>query len=111
MITAIFFKNSHGIYRGFSISGHAGYADKGQDIVCAAVSALSVNTANSIEALTDDRFDAAVNEKTGQLSFHFADGEVSGESQLFIKSLILGLEGISSEYKDKQYIQIVFKEV
>ena len=35
-------------------NGHAGYAEEGQDIICAAVSALIVNTVNSVETLTED---------------------------------------------------------
>lgn len=37
-----------------TVSGHAGYAEKGHDIVCAAVSILIYNLQNSIERLTDD---------------------------------------------------------
>lgn len=36
------------------MSGHTGYAEKGHDIVCAAVSILIYNLQNSIERLTDD---------------------------------------------------------
>lgn len=45
MINAVFY-GSGGIIKGFQVSGHAGYADKGADVVCAAVSSavqLSVN--------------------------------------------------------------------
>ena len=38
------------------MQGHAGYAEPGQDIVCAAVSALVINTINAIEAFTEDDF-------------------------------------------------------
>ena len=37
-----------------TVSGHAGYAEKGHDIVCAAVSILIYNLQNSIERLTED---------------------------------------------------------
>lgn len=37
MIRAVFYKSKE-IYSGFEISGHAGYAEKGSDIVCASVS-------------------------------------------------------------------------
>lgn len=40
--------------RQITVSGHAGYAEKGHDIVCAAVSILIYNLQNSIERLTDD---------------------------------------------------------
>jgi uncharacterized protein YsxB (DUF464 family) len=38
MTTVTFYKQDE-LYRGFSASGHAGQADYGEDIVCAAVSA------------------------------------------------------------------------
>ncbi|MDE6424940.1 MAG: ribosomal-processing cysteine protease Prp [Ruminococcus sp.] len=37
MIRAEFY-HSDGLLRGFKISGHAGYAESGEDVVCAAVS-------------------------------------------------------------------------
>ncbi len=35
------------------VSGHAGYAPPGNDIICAAVSALTQSLASSLEALTE----------------------------------------------------------
>ena len=51
-------RKSNGEYVGFSSKGHAGYAEEGYDIICAAVSVLTVNTINSIEKFTDDAFKA-----------------------------------------------------
>lgn len=45
---------SDGEYISVESNGHADYAEKGQDIICAAVSALIVNTVNSVETLTED---------------------------------------------------------
>ena len=45
MITAKIFRNSRGAVSGFEISGHAGYAEHGGDIVCAAVSAIAYTAA------------------------------------------------------------------
>ena len=39
-------------YRGFLCEGHAGYAQEGYDIICSAVSVLTVNAVNSIEQFT-----------------------------------------------------------
>ena len=36
---------------GYDINGHAEYAEPGEDIICAAISVLAINTANSIEKL------------------------------------------------------------
>ena len=45
------------IYRGIVMEGHAGYAEEGEDIICAAVSALALNFFNSVEAFTEDEFE------------------------------------------------------
>lgn len=111
MITATFFKDVHGIWRGFSLIGHAGYAEYGSDIVCASVSALAINTVNSIEAFTNDKALTNVEEETGLLTFSFSDSNVSEKGQLFIESLILGLKGICEEYNNDDYLKILFKEV
>lgn len=110
MIKAVFFKDSAADYRGFSISGHAGYADFGSDIVCAAVSVLSINTVNSIEAFTKDKFEASIDEKTGSLTCRFPE-KISTESTLLIDSLLLGLRGIEEDYTDNTYIKISIEEV
>ena len=52
MINAILFRNENKNFYGFSLKGHAGYANAGKDIICAAVSVLGINTGNSIEKLT-----------------------------------------------------------
>ena len=86
----------------FSVTGHAEYADKGQDIVCSAVSALTINAVNSIERLTSDRISAA--EADGEL--HAEIQETAGpETQLLLKSMVLGLKSIAEQYP--QFVTIV----
>lgn len=47
---------------GLTVDGHAGYAKTGNDIICAAVSALAQGLIHSLIALTDDK-----------ISYHVAD--------------------------------------
>ena len=53
MIKAVFYTKNN-TYFGFKISGHADYGCCGKDVVCAGVSALVINTINSIEKFTND---------------------------------------------------------
>ncbi len=39
------------------IKGHAGFADKGNDIVCAGISSISIGLLNAIDELTDQSCD------------------------------------------------------
>ena len=49
MIHVTIFCNEDRECVGFQTEGHAEYADPGEDIICAAVSVLVINTINSIE--------------------------------------------------------------
>ena len=108
MTRALFFVDSDGRYKGFEIYGHTGYADEGEDIVCAAVSALSQNTVNSIEAFTEDKFSCDVDD--GRLRFCLTNDYISAESQLLLNALVLGLENIEKAYGN-EFINIRTEEV
>ena len=45
-----FFRRADGTLIGYRAQGHTGYAEAGQDIVCAAVSALTQSTLNGCAA-------------------------------------------------------------
>lgn len=100
MITVLVYENNNGIYNGFRVNGHAGYAKYGQDIICSAVSILVINTMNSIETFTNDDFTIESDEETGLIECHIT-GNVSKESQLLLHSLFLGLQGIKEAYGEK----------
>ena len=108
MIKVTIYQSSEGKISGFAVQGHAGYAESGSDIVCAAVSVLTQNTVNSIEQFTEDRFSVDVDEKEGGLYLKMKPG-YSGRSKLLLDSLILGLQGIEEEYMD--YLDVIFEEV
>ena len=109
MIQVEIIRDASKAYVGFSIKGHAGYAEPGQDIICAAVSVLAQNTVNSIEQFTDDTFSGEIDEKTGSLAVSFPHG-VGKDSRLLLDSMVLGLTSIAEEY-GKKYIKIRFREV
>ena len=95
-----------GQYRGFVLEGHAGYAQEGYDIICSAVSALAVNTVNSVEAFTEDGFEAEQKEDGGYLKFTLTDVP-SDACTLLLDSLVLGIQNIQDAY-GKNYISIKF---
>ncbi len=89
---------------GFRMEGHSGYAESGSDIVCAAVSALAINCVNSIEKYAEDRFTLDTDEEEGRMSFQL-EGKPSGEAQLLLQSMVLGVTEISRTY-GKQYVTL-----
>ena len=48
-MTKIVFYRSNGVFYGFEECGHSGYADAGDDVLCAALSAMTMLIVNTIE--------------------------------------------------------------
>ncbi len=109
MIKVTVYQNHSGVYCGFRMKGHAGFAAFGSDIVCSAVSVLVINTMNSIEQFTDDKFDGAVHNEKDVVSFDILSEPVSEAAGLLMDSLVLGLKAIQDEY-GKKYINIRIKK-
>ena len=108
MINVTIYEDLSGGYIGFDMTGHAGYAAEGRDIVCAAVSVLAINTVDSIEAFTDDHITYDTN-NDGYLTFRIHSSPVSREAELFMKSFLLGLDGVTGSY-GKKYLNVDFKK-
>lgn len=82
--------------KGLTVDGHAGYAETGKDIVCAAVSALLQSMIKSICNLTDDTISYEL--APGRAEIEFEDLSKSGK--LLIDSFFIGICMISSEYPE-----------
>ena len=108
MIQVTLYEKGNYVYR-ICLEGHSGYAKHGQDIICAAVSILTLNTINAIERFTDEPFEVlAVDEQKGLIDIVFTQrkkGEYEPEAELLIRTLILGLIDVKEMYGEK-YIQI-----
>ena len=108
MIKATIFSDSQGDTVGFRVFGHAGFAEHGSDIVCAAVSVLVINTVNAVERFTEAELKVTENEEEGFLE-GLLESSDSGEAKLLLNTLRLGLESIQTEFTE--YLQLSFKEV
>lgn len=79
-----------------TVSGHAGYAEPGRDIICAAISTLSQVFVASVEELT------AAKIKTAQTSgyMEIVIEESTERAQVLIDSFLLGCRMIADQYPD-----------
>ncbi len=104
---AVIYRDSSGQNYGVQVSGHSDLGPAGNDVLCSAVSALTINFVNSVEAFTKDKWKVlAVNEEEGFL--HAELESVSDASRLLMNSLVLGLQEIEKSYS--RYITIRFEE-
>lgn len=108
MIKAVFYRTQDSDIIGFSISGHADYADSGEDIVCAAVSAMSSLVVNTLEEIFRCDGDIKASE-SGNLSYSlpsskFGDSAVCG----ILSGFKLQLEDYAATYPKN--IRVISKE-
>ncbi len=112
MIHIVINRADNGWIKGFTSKGHAGYADKGEDIVCAAVSMLVINTLNSIERLSPEDLplmQVSSDEKGGEIRCEFSDIP-SEKALLLLDSMYYGLKDSVKNYGSK-YIELTEETV
>lgn len=101
----IIWADDQGRIRAFELSGHAGYANSGQDIVCAGVSALSIAAYNGLEHFLSVA--PKVQEADGHLTCQLVgipEQELE-KAQWILQTMMLGIEQIHATYS-QDYIFI-----
>ena len=63
-MTTITFYKADGFYYGFEEQGHTGYGESGEDILCSALSAMTMLIINAIEVTYGCNVDYVIDEKT-----------------------------------------------
>ena len=67
-MTKITFFKHNDVFYGFKESGHAGFAESGSDIVCSALSAMTMLIVNAIEVSYDSNIDYSIDEQTAEIT-------------------------------------------
>ncbi len=112
MIKVTIYENGQHERIGFAAEDHAGYADSGSDIVCAAASVLMINTINAVERFTEDKFTVSSDDSEDSpfISFRFTK-HPGHDARLLLDTMILGLQDIENNSEYEPYIDIIFEEV
>ena len=91
---------------GFSVSGHSGYAEAGQDIVCAAVSAVVSMAEATINDVCGAKAKVRVKEEDARVTLTLPASCDEEESvQAVLAGLLLYLCNLRDEYPD--YIEVL----
>ncbi|PLR79543.1 ribosomal-processing cysteine protease Prp [Bacillus canaveralius] len=109
MIKITINRSETGMIQSFIVSGHAEFADPGEDIVCAGISAVSFGSVNSIIGLT------GIEPVIEQGENGFLRCEIPGDLpvetqekvQLLLEGMVISLQTIERDYGN--YIKINFR--
>lgn len=81
---------------GYCLDGHSGFAPQGSDIVCSALSALSITCANALEELAKAELETT--QRDGFLMVKLRPNQSNEKTDLILKLFELGARDIQSEY-------------
>ena len=115
-MTKVVFYKKHGMYYGFHEVGHAGYGEFGTDIVCSALSAMTMLIVNTIETVWGVDVDYQIDEKTTDITVTVKEAlpeyASSDEKQYAVSGLIEGyfyqLMDMLEDYSD--YLDVEAEE-
>ncbi len=66
-MTKIVFFRSDGIFYGFEEQGHTGFGEQGDDVLCAALSAMTMLIINTVEVAYSSEVDYTIDEETANI--------------------------------------------
>lgn len=100
MITVDVYRAEDGSIRGFRAKGHAGYAEHGADIVCAAVSAITQTAALGL--LEHLKTPVKLKQAPGLLECWLSSSErASGGAQAVLETMLLGLAEVQRQHPER----------
>ena len=107
-MTKIVFFRSDGFYYGFEEQGHTGYGEEGDDVLCAALSAMTMLIINTVEISYASRVDYTIDEETADIELKvpaaLPDFEEDEKKRYAISGLIQGyffqLNDLVEDYYD-----------
>ena len=89
-------------WTGFDCLGHAGFAEAGQDIVCAAVSILTTTCANALETVAG--VEPQVKAAPGNMRLRLPEN-AGHDAQVILGAMRQGLRDLAEEYP--RYFQLI----
>ena len=99
MINVIVIKGKQTI-KTIEATGHSGYAEHGQDIVCSAISTLMETLANGLIEIVKADVKVVVDENIPHLSVTLNDNdkEKCKYAQVLMQSTLLGIKSVAKEF-------------
>ena len=108
-MTKITFYTKSNKYIGFKSEGHAGYEERGKDIVCSAISSITQTCALGIIEVLKLNPKYEVNEENGYLQLRLpenVDEVLFEKAQVLFKTTYLALKDLSKGYPSNIKVEV-----
>ena len=109
-MTAIKLFKKDDIFVGFEISGHTGYAESGEDILCATISGISQSIALGLSKVCNAKINIKKNDNSGYLKVELLnnnDAQCIEKAQILFGTLQLSIEDLLEGYSDYISMEVI----
>ena len=118
MTTIVFYKTD-GFYYGFEEQGHTGYAESGEDILCSALSSMTMLIINAIEVSYASSVNYTIDEETTDIKLIAKSAlpkyEKDEKKQFAVSGLIQAyyyqLMDLTEDYYDYLDVRVVERDI
>ena len=118
-MTTITFYKADGVYYGFEEQGHTGYGESGEDILCSALSSMTMLIINAIEVTYGCNVDYTIDEETTDIRLIAKSAlpkfEKDEKKQFAVSGLIQAyfyqLMDLTEEYYDYLDVKEIEREI
>ena len=83
------------------VRGHAGYAESGEDIVCSAISLLTITCGNALESILGVKPIEEMNENKAMIHIALPQGldeQQEHDAQIIFRTVLQGMEDLQANY-------------
>ena len=109
-MTKVTFFKRNGVYYGFRETGHTGYGESGDDILCSALSAMTMLIINTIEISYASDVEYTIDEDTGSLRFTVPQNITQAErhdADVVLNTMLCGLMDLYEQYSDYINLEVI----
>ena len=104
MTNILIYRRPDGLLTGYRVNGHTGYAPAGEDIVCSAISFLSITCANALESIAGQA--PKVQEVDGYLEVRIPSP--NEKASTILKVFEQGALDLENSYK--RYVELIYSD-
>ena len=115
-MTKLTFFSDSGFFWGFRETGHTGFGEEGDDVLCAALSAMTMLLLNTLEVAVGVHVDYTIDDKEAEITLkcpsarkdHDCDEKKHFAAEAVIRGYFLQIQDLCEEYYD--YLEVDVKD-
>ena len=104
------YRNSHALIVGFELSGHTGYGEAGQDVLCASLSAIAQSVALGLKDVLNIDIEIVRKDNDGYMLVELPkdiDSKLLEKAQVLLDTMLISFEDLVDGYSHYISMEVI----